>query len=137
MTGLESRNSTARSFHISNLPTMKLQTGLLHLDGRLSTAEDAATLLQGYAARPVELAGGIAEGSLFIAYRGDRIAFEEDFEVQPLQEGPYTLTWDGRLDNREELAGRLGLGRIESVPDPLVVLKAYQAFGDAIFADLI
>lgn len=94
-------------------------------------------LLSEYAGRPVELAGGIAEGSLFIAYRGDRITFEEDFEVQPLRDGPYILTWDGRLDNREELADRLGLIQIENVPDPAIVLKAYQALGETIFADLI
>src|SRR5947209_3246452 len=116
---------------------MKLQTGLLYLDGRPTTALDSAEILGEYAARHVDLAGGMVEGPLFIAYRGDRITPEEDFEIQPLGIEAFALTWDGRLDNRAELADRLGLTSREIIPDPAIVLNAYLAFGDSVFADLI
>ncbi|HET6843560.1 MAG TPA: asparagine synthase-related protein [Candidatus Angelobacter sp.] len=49
----------------------------------------------------------------------------------------YVLTWDGRLDNREEIAARLGMTAIDSTPDTVIVLKAYITFGESAFDDLI
>lgn len=116
---------------------MKLQLGLLHLDQRLATPHDSESLLGEFGEESAETAGETADSSLLMVYRGDRIALEEDSEIQPLRLGPYILTWDGRLDNREELAERVGLGNLDSVPDPAIVLKAYDLAGDRIFADLV
>jgi asparagine synthase (glutamine-hydrolysing) len=116
---------------------MKLQAGLLYLDERTATAADSVALLGELAMRRVDLAGGILERQLFISYRGDRITPEDDFEVQPLRSDPYILTWDGRLDNRNELADRVGLRAIERMPDTVIVLSAYLALGDSVFDDLI
>jgi asparagine synthase (glutamine-hydrolysing) len=116
---------------------MKLQLGLLHLDQRLATPCDSEQLLGELGKRPAETAGEIADGSLLMAYRGDRITPEEDSEIQPLRLGPYILTWDGRLDNREELADRIGLRNLESTSDPAIVLKAYEIVGDDIFTEIV
>jgi asparagine synthase (glutamine-hydrolysing) len=116
---------------------MKLQLGLLNTDGRRATRDDLATLLGEFVARPAETSGEVIDGSLVMAYRGDRITFEEDSEVQPFQLGPYALTWDGRLDNREDFATFLGLTDLSTVPDPVIVLKAYRMFGESVFARLI
>jgi asparagine synthase (glutamine-hydrolysing) len=116
---------------------MKLQLGSLHLDGRPAAPDDWDRHLGERGRRTAEIAGEIADGSLLMVYRGDRITPEEESETQPLRLGQHILTWDGRLDNREELADRVGLKHLESAPDPLIVLKAYDAFGDRIFADLI
>ena len=110
---------------------------LLHLDQRPATPHDSEQLLGEFGERTAETAGEIADGSLLMAYRGDRITPEEDSEIQPLRLGPYILTWDGRLDNREELAERVGLRNLESVSDPAIVLKAYDLLGDRVFADLV
>jgi asparagine synthase (glutamine-hydrolysing) len=116
---------------------MKLQTGLLALDGCPPAAEDLAEILGEFADRPVDIAGGIVDASLFMAYRGDKITFEEESEVQPFRKGTFTLTWDGRLDNREEIGRRLGLTTIENIPDPEIVLNAYEAYGESVVADLV
>jgi asparagine synthase (glutamine-hydrolysing) len=116
---------------------MKLQTGLLALDGRPPSAEDMADILGEFADRPVDIAGGTIDGSVFIAYRGDKITHEEESEVQPLRKGAFTLTWDGRLDNREELGRRLGLTALENKPDTEIVLNAYEAYGESVVADLV
>jgi asparagine synthase (glutamine-hydrolysing) len=116
---------------------MKLQLGLLHLDGRSAAPDDWDRLLGEFGGRSAEITGEIADGPLLMVYRGDCITPEEDSEIQPLRLGPYILTWDGRLDNREELADRVGLKHLENAPDPAIVLKAYDAFGDRILADLI
>jgi asparagine synthase (glutamine-hydrolysing) len=116
---------------------MKLQLGLLHLDGRAATIDDWGNLLGQFAERSTETAGETTNGSLLMAYRGDRITREEDSEVQPLRHGPYILTWDGRLDNREELAERTGLRHYETLSDNQIVLNAYERLGDPVFSDLI
>jgi len=116
---------------------MKIQFGSLHLDGRPATPLDSQTLLGDLCQKPAELSGLMAEDSVTMLYRGQRITPEEDFENQPLRIGWYTLTWDGRLDNREELASRIGITQLQSTPDPVIVLKAYIAFGKSVFADLV
>src|SRR5882762_5253163 len=116
---------------------MKLQLGLLHTDGKPASADDLAALLPEVGDRPGETSGEIIDDSLIVAYRGDRITWEDDFETQPLDDGRHILTWDGRLDNREGLASRLGLTHPQEIADPVIVLKAYAAFGQSIFRDII
>ena len=116
---------------------MKLQLGTLHLDGRPAALTDLPALLGEFAGRPAETAGEIVDGSLLMAYRGDRITVEEDFEVQPLQDGPYVLTWDGRLDNREDFGICFPVTNLQTVSDPAVVLRAFQMFGESVFEKLI
>lgn len=116
---------------------MKIQFGSLHLDGRPATPLDSQILLGDLCETPAEISGLMAEDSVTMLYRGQRITPEEDFENQPLRIGWYTLTWDGRLDNREELASRIGVTQLQSTPDPVIVLKAYIAFGKSVFADLV
>ncbi len=116
---------------------MKLQLGMLHTDGRPATRDDLAKILGEFVARPAETSGEVIDGSLVMAYRGDRITCEEDSEVQPFQHLSYVLTFDGRLDNRKELASVLGLTCLQEVPDPVIVLKAYVMFGESIFSKLI
>ncbi len=116
---------------------MKLQLGLLHLDQRVATPDDFERLLGEFGKRPAETAGEVFDRSLLMMYRGDHVSPEDNFEVQPLRLGPYVLTWDGRLDNRDELAERVGINNPESVSDPTIVLKAYDVLGDRVFADLV
>lgn len=116
---------------------MKHQLGLLHTDGRPATPDDMDMLLGELGDTPAETSGEVINDSLVMAYRGDRLTREEDSERQPLDQGLRILTWDGRLDNREELVGRLGLAHLRDIPDPAIVLKSYEAFGQSVFRDLV
>lgn len=62
-----------------------------------------------------------------------KIATPEDrFERQPLvsQDGLRVLVSDGRIDNRPELAGELGLPRAApTIPDSAFILAAYERWG--------
>src|ERR1700694_2929364 len=113
---------------------MKLQLGLLYTDGRPATQDDLSNLLGESAHTRAETSGETLDGSLVMAYRGDRLTDEEHSEVQPLCHESYVLTFDGRLDNREELAKRLGFPHLDAIPDPVLVLKYYEAFGESVFA---
>lgn len=54
-------------------------------------------------------------------------------EQQPLHhaESRISITFDGRLDNREELMPALGLSPSQPVPDSKLLLLAYQRWGSA------
>src|SRR5260370_8231911 len=116
---------------------MKLQVGLFCRDGRVASAADLANLLAEFADWKSETCGESAEGPIAMAYRGDRITWEEETETQPVNWGRYMLTFDGRLDNREQLASRLGLQHFQSMPDPLLVAKTFEEFGERAFPLLI
>jgi asparagine synthase (glutamine-hydrolysing) len=116
---------------------MKLQVGLLYRDSRQAEANDLSAILGEFGPAGWETAGQILDGSLAMAYRGNRIAVEEDSEVQPLKYGPYVLTFDGRLDNRSEILLRLNINHDLGLPDPVIVAKGYETFGDSILSALI
>lgn len=116
---------------------MKLQLGLLHTDGRPASRGDLAMLLGELANRHFEVSGEAASGSVLMAYRGNRVTYEEDSEIQPLEQRDYILTWDGRLDNREDFSICFPLTNIKEIPDPAIVLKAYQMFGEPVLGKLV
>jgi asparagine synthase (glutamine-hydrolysing) len=79
-------------------------------------------------------------GNHFIAspvamfYRGLETT-EESFSSSQPYESPSgnVVTWDGRLDNREELLRRLGPGSLCEASDVALVAQAYECMGTACF----
>lgn len=116
---------------------MKVQLGILNIGGRPISPDDVSRMSGPYTACHCDIAGELMEGPILMVYRGDRITYEEDHETQPVRLGPLAMTWDGRLDNREEVAARANVYHIEGVSDPEIVLSAYAVHGDSIFDDLI
>ncbi len=116
---------------------MKLQFGILYRDERVADRQDLDTLLGEYATWNAETSGQFFHGPLLMGYRGDKITWEEDSETQPFTLGPYTITFDGRLDNREDIAARVGLTADRNLPDPTLILQAYEKYGDSLLPDLI
>jgi asparagine synthase (glutamine-hydrolysing) len=116
---------------------MKLQCGYLSRSDNLTSLTELTAMLGVYASTPVDISHQIVTGPVAMAYRGDRITSEEDNEIQPLQYGPYLLTFDGRLDNRMELAHKLNLNRNNDIPDPMLIAKAYELSGDSLWPTLI
>ena len=62
-----------------------------------------------------------------------------DRETHPLlqSEAGSILSWDGRLDNRSDLADALGNSRLRTASDVEVVSAAYDRWGTGMFAKLI
>ena len=116
---------------------MTLQLGMLNTDGRPGLKADATRMLGGFSHWKAETSGEFMEGPLVMIYRGDQIAAEEEHEIQPLRLGELVLTWDGRLDNREEIAALAGIAHGQHVPDPVIVAHGYERFGETIFSRLI
>ncbi|HEV8493965.1 MAG TPA: asparagine synthase-related protein, partial [Candidatus Angelobacter sp.] len=116
---------------------MKLQLGMFNTDGRPVTQSDAMRMLGGFSGWKAETSGEVADGPLLMIYRGDQITTEEEHEIQPWRLGELALTWDGRLDNREEIAALSGTAHLAHQPDPVIVARGYERFGEAIFPRLI
>ena len=114
---------------------MKLQFGCLYRDGRTANAHDF-DLASAHAAS-AEILGDVCNGSLLMAFRSRRLTWEEETETQPYEAGPFVLTFDGRLDNRPAIAALSGLSRYSFTPDPVLILRAYEHKGDALFSELI
>jgi asparagine synthase (glutamine-hydrolysing) len=114
-----------------------MQVGLLHKDGKPASHIDLQALLGEFSECEVETSGELVLGSLAMAYRGHRTTAEENTEVQPLKHSACALTFAGRLDNREEIANRIGLSHIQTIPDPAIIAAAYQELGDNVFSHLV
>src|SRR6266446_7976300 len=104
---------------------MKLQFGILHRNQQVADVENLATMLGSYQTWNAETSGEAFDGPLLMGYRGDRITWEEDTETQPFALGPYRLTFDGRLDNREHIAALAGIKADRNIADPVLIAEAY------------
>lgn len=73
-----------------------------------------------------------------ILYRALHTTKESQDEVQPhVSKSGVVISWDGRLDNREELMGQLGDGVFAGCTDLSIVEVAYDRWGTNSFAKLI
>jgi asparagine synthase (glutamine-hydrolysing) len=116
---------------------MKLQCGAFYRDNKQTTLGDSLALLGSYNSWNGETSGEISNGSLLMLYRGDRLTYEDDNEVQPFQVEPNCWTFDGRLDNREEMADAGGVTSSHNISDLALVARAFERCGEAIFSKLI
>jgi asparagine synthase (glutamine-hydrolysing) len=75
--------------------------------------------------------------NLGIAYRAFHTTPESHFETQPLVRRGLILTWDGRLDNREEIRSKVS-GDFGDIPTDIdLVFAAYEKWGTTCFAELM
>ena len=81
------------------------------------------------------------EGSAGMVFRLMSFTPEDRFERQPLvgAGGRYVLMVDGRIDNRPELAERLGIASstAKELPDSLFILRAWEKWGEASLSHLV
>jgi asparagine synthase (glutamine-hydrolysing) len=77
-------------------------------------------------------------GNIGMSYRAYHTSRESRLEVQPLvsREG-HMLTWNGRLDNRDDLIGKLNLPHANTVPDLTIVMAAYVEWEKDCFTRLV
>jgi asparagine synthase (glutamine-hydrolysing) len=117
---------------------MSAQAGIFKFDPRDRVKEEELMGL----ARGIDRAGpdGGAEyftQSLAVAYRAFYTTRESKREAQPLVRHGSVLTWDGRLDNREEILAKLSRKYEEMPTDLELVFAAYEESGTRCFRELI
>jgi len=117
---------------------MSVLFGRWNVDGQAVTQEYDQTVAKLLTPYGPDGAAAYAEGAILIRYHAFDTAEPSHPEHQPhtLPSG-MILTWDGRLDNREELTRRLGNGRAVARSDISIVAETYERHGPACLQDLI
>lgn len=117
---------------------MSIQFGKCNFDGHSIDPKDLDQVRPILAPYGPDREGYICEANLGVLYRALHTTKESQREIQPfVSPSGAVITWDGRLDNREQLMGELKI-RVSEVPTDLaIVATAYEHWGTASFPKLI
>jgi asparagine synthase (glutamine-hydrolysing) len=113
------------------------QTGVVHWDGKKAATLDLRDIISYARHKHCELAGQLLDGPLAMVYRGNLLTHEEEYENQPIQWGKLVLTWDGRLDNREDIASWLSIADLKRTSDASLVAQYFERYGDDALSKLV
>jgi len=114
---------------------------LLSRDGAPVAPESARRLLETIAHRGRDGCDLLADGWAALGHQHHWTTPEELGERQPAtsSDGRLALTLDGRIDNRDELAGALGIPASElgAISDAALVLRSFERWGEGCFERLL
>lgn len=117
---------------------MSVQFGLCNFDGRPVQSEDFERPRPILAPYGPDGEGRFCKDNLGILYRAFFTTTESRREVQPLvSRSGNVVTWDGRLDSRQELIGQLHSELSHAPTDVEVVAAAYERWRTGCFAKLV
>src|SRR5713226_5809752 len=108
---------------------MGAHAGVLFFDGR-SVEDDCHALIAGL--RPIAPDGvtAFAEHSVAMMYGAFHVWARERSSQQPRRSAAgLVMTWDGRLDNRDDLRLRLGATSDEDTSDTAIALSVFERWG--------
>jgi asparagine synthase (glutamine-hydrolysing) len=117
---------------------MSAQFGKYNFDGRPVHPQELDRARPLLAPFGPDSEGYICKDNVAILYRAFHTTKESRREAQPyVSPSGAIVTWDGRLDNREELIGKLRCGLSTDSTDLTIVAAAYEHWGTDAFARLI
>jgi len=117
---------------------VSVQFGKANFDGKPVDPEDLNKVRPMVEPYGPDAEGYLCRGNFAVLYRAFHTTTECRREVQPYVLGSGAiLTWDGRLDNREELISLLAGGTSASPSDLEIVGAAYVSLGTQAFSKLI
>ncbi len=117
---------------------MSVQFGECNFDGKPVDPEDLEKVRPVLAPYGPDGEGLICRDNIEILYRAFHTTKESRREVQPhLCPSGSVITWDGRLDNRRELAGLLRCEISPGLSDAELVSAAYERWGTHSFSKLL
>ncbi len=106
---------------------------IYNLDGRPADREVFARMLAAIAHRGPDGCGHWIEGPVAMGYQMFHTTPEAVREIQPLSDpqGRYHMVFDGRVDNRADLARMIRIAgvNVRDDTDAELVLRAYECFG--------
>jgi len=116
---------------------MSVQLGKCNFDGRPVDPHDLDEVRPLLAPYGPDAEGYLCKDNYGILYRAFHTTKESRRENQPhVSKSGATIAWDGRLDNREELIGKLA----ELLPDSTdleIIAIGYERWGTDVFRELI
>jgi asparagine synthase (glutamine-hydrolysing) len=117
---------------------MSFQLGIWNFDGK--PVEQAFLLHLAFrGAQPVfDAEAAVVDGPVAMLYRPLHTTTESRREHQPyLSAGGRRITWDGRLDNREELLGQLSHNLKDDDTDIAIIAAAVDHWGETTFSRIV
>lgn len=108
---------------------MAVQSGVLFFDGR-PTDDECGKLAAGLEPLALDGVSTVARAGIAMAFGASHVWTGEEGCPQPLQtaEGLF-MTWDGRLDNRDDLLVRLS-GRLDAkIADASIAMAVFERWG--------
>jgi asparagine synthase (glutamine-hydrolysing) len=117
---------------------VSVQAGMWNLDGELVNPELLGRFGQTTSEFGPDGESIFVDGAIGMIYRPFHTTLESRLERQPHAIGKGTvITWDGRLDNRDELLSCLSLVPNEHSTDIAIVAAAFARWGTGCFAHLV
>lgn len=117
---------------------MSVQFGLCNFDGKRVAPQDLDIVRPSLAAYGPDGETVICRQNLGILYRSFRTTAEPRDGLQPnVSRSGTVITWDGRLDTRDELIRELELPTLMGSPDVEVVAAAYERWGISSLGKLV
>src|SRR5215467_2601414 len=120
---------------------MSAVAGIVRLDAGPAESSAVARMLDCVEHRGRDWRAVWADGSAAIGYRWRRTGRTQAVDHQPLVDGSghatLAIVFDGRLDNRTDLASLLAIEHEPRVTDAAIVLAAYRRFGSDAVARLL
>jgi asparagine synthase (glutamine-hydrolysing) len=117
---------------------MSVQFGKCNLDGKPVDPKDLDRVRPLLASFGPDGEGCTCRDNVGVLYRAFCTTKESHLEVQPeVSPSGLIITWDGRLDNRQELMSEVGRGLTASSTDAAVAIVAYERWQTGSFARLI
>jgi asparagine synthase (glutamine-hydrolysing) len=117
---------------------MSAQFGKCNFDGKPVDPKDLDEVRPVLAPYGPDGEGCLCKDSAGILYRAFHTTKESRREIQPhISRSGLILTWDGRLDNREELIREMSSDMLSECTDVEIAAAAYRRWGTKAFAKLI
>jgi len=117
---------------------MSAQFGRCNFDGKPVNIHELDRVRAVLAPYGPDAEGSFCKDNAGVIYRAFHTTKESRLEVQPhVAPSGAVVTWDGRLDNREEIIGQLRGGLSASSTDLSIVATAYDRWGVDAFSKLI
>ena len=117
---------------------MSVQFGKCNFDGKPVDPEDLDRVRSALAPYGPDGEGYLCSNNFGVLYRAFHTTKESRSELQPhVSSAGAIITWDGRLDNREELIDQLGHQLSADSTDLAIVGAAYERWETDCFAKLV
>ncbi len=112
---------------------MSVICGIYYTDGRAVAPETGVAMMDKLGIYHSDISGTWNVGSVFLGCHAQYVTPESAGEVIPYHDAltGLTITADAIVDNRTELSDKLGIdhGKRQEIPDSLLILMAYQKWG--------
>ena len=110
---------------------MSVQAGIWNFDGRPVDRKLLADFSESLKQQGPDGESSYVDGSIALLYRPFHTTAESRREKQPyVSHRGFILTWDGRLDNRDELIAELRSDLEAEPTDVAIVAAAFDRLGD-------